>query len=99
MEHVQALDCIAYVAIKQLYLDIFLEGEGDGADHVNPLRFAAMEFDVVVGELEYFDFGFILELDIGGEGEHAGVDDGDELVEHDALVPHLGLSVLVVQLH
>ena len=99
IEHIEPRDSVLHIAIEEVHLDVLLEGEGHRADHVDPLRLAAVNLDVVVGELEHLDLRVVLELHVGGEREHAGVDDGDELVEDDALVPHLGLGVLVVELH
>ena len=99
IEHIESLDSIDYISIEEVHLDVLLKGERHGADHVDPLRLAPVNLDVVVGELEHLDLRVVLELHVGGQREHAGVDDGDELVEDDTLVPHLGLGVLVVELH
>ena len=99
MRHIESLNGVSNVSIEQIDLDILLKRQSHCADHIDAFGFTPVQLDVIVGELEHLDLRIILELHVGGQGEHARVYDGNELVENYGLVSYLSLRVLVVQLH
>lgn len=69
-----------------------LETDSRSTDEVDAFRLHSVNVDVRVNEVDHLPSQFVVD-GVLGEGQHAGVDEGDELRVHDLQVDYLDVAV------
>jgi hypothetical protein len=96
VDAVEPLHHVLPVFLELVLQELAFEGDGQGADHVDALLLDAVDAEVQVDEF----VDLVLDVDGHGElgeGQQAGVDDRDDLRQHDLLVGDLGVGRVAVE--